>query len=394
VSEPSISLSRRDALSGGAAFSILMTVPSILHAQSAPIICPIVTARGRLWIGVEIDGQGPFPFIIDTGAHLSLIEEATAKRLRLPTAGYTRVNGVGGQETLRLYATHDVVIGGSIRDKDTVFAAMQRRVSPDAIGTLSAGIMTQLDSDMDFAAGEWRLYPDGRPGREGFTRVDSDITHVGSPEGSAYIFAHAAVNGQMVDFLLDTGAPQAIYLGPGATQRSGLWDDARPYVPMRRNGIGGAAERLSRLVRAESFQIGDVRFDRPLILLADPGQGDAKRLREGVIGLPVLEQLVLSTDVRARKLWVKGTGGTPPPERYGLSGLWLDTVRGKTIVSAVGTGSPARAAGVSVGDEIVGLPLAQAIRTLAQAPGTDISFTLRHADGRTETVGFRLAAYL
>jgi predicted aspartyl protease len=383
--------SRRNTILG--ALAAFLPFQRLMAQDAAPIVSKVTLAQGRLWVGVEIEGQGPFPFMIDTGAHLSLIEDATARRLKLDAVGRTRVNGAGGTETLPVYATGNLVIGGGIREKDAVFAAMTRRVSPEAIGTLSAGIMTQVDSDMDFAAGEWRLYPQGRGERTGFAAVPSSITHVGSPEGSAYIFAKGVLNGQWFDFLLDTGAPLSLYLGSSATKRSGLWDDNRPYAPMRRSGIGGTAGRLSRLVRADRFQVGDMLFEHPLVNVNDPDLNDDKKLREGIIGLPFLQRMTLSTDVKAGKLWVQGNGLPAVPERYGLSGLWLDEKRGATVVADVGTGSPAAKAGVQVGDVLANVPLAQAIRMIGQRPGTQIALTFARAGAAMEK-RFVLTPYL
>ena len=45
-------------------------------------------AAGRLMIvPVMVDGSGPYPFLLDTGATRSLVDEALADRLRLPSVG-------------------------------------------------------------------------------------------------------------------------------------------------------------------------------------------------------------------------------------------------------------------------------------------------------------------
>ena len=49
---------------------------------------PLRLAAGRLLIvPVTVDGSGPYPFLLDTGATRSLVDEALADRLRLPRAG-------------------------------------------------------------------------------------------------------------------------------------------------------------------------------------------------------------------------------------------------------------------------------------------------------------------
>ena len=49
---------------------------------------PLRVAAGRLLIvPVTVDGFGPYPFLLDTGATRSLVDESLADRLRLPRAG-------------------------------------------------------------------------------------------------------------------------------------------------------------------------------------------------------------------------------------------------------------------------------------------------------------------
>jgi len=49
---------------------------------------PLRLVAGRLLIvPVTLDGRGPYPFLLDTGATRSLVDEALADRLRLPPAG-------------------------------------------------------------------------------------------------------------------------------------------------------------------------------------------------------------------------------------------------------------------------------------------------------------------
>ena len=48
---------------------------------------------------VTINGHGPYPFIVDTGASISLISRSLAQQLGLPrTSGRLPVSGVGGTE--------------------------------------------------------------------------------------------------------------------------------------------------------------------------------------------------------------------------------------------------------------------------------------------------------
>jgi hypothetical protein len=56
--------------------------------EAGPRRIPLRIVAGRLLIvPVKVDGTGPYPFLLDTGATRSLVDETLADHLRLPRAG-------------------------------------------------------------------------------------------------------------------------------------------------------------------------------------------------------------------------------------------------------------------------------------------------------------------
>jgi len=77
----------------------------------------------RMTAPVRVDGRGPFPFIVDTGANQSVVSEELARRLHLPAGPSAPLNGVAGiQIAPTTVATLE--IGGSVpRGRDLVAPA-------------------------------------------------------------------------------------------------------------------------------------------------------------------------------------------------------------------------------------------------------------------------------
>ncbi|MEI9851738.1 MAG: hypothetical protein WDN24_13835 [Sphingomonas sp.] len=177
-----------------------------------------------------------------------------------------------------------------------------------------------------------------------------------------------------------------------AVRRSALWEDDRPWAPVQPSGIGGAGAK-SRLVRADAIDFGGgIKFPRPLLMLQDV---DARRggTADGIIGLGVLRQLNLSTDTRRDVLWVQRNALPPPPRRYALSGIWIEERKGALLVDQVGRGSPAEAAGVQVGDVVLGEQFRPLISKLGGPPGREVTIRIRRGpDERQATM--RLDPYL
>lgn len=87
----------------GCALSIVQTRP-VVNVAGKGISAPLQVqhdASGStvVLIQVTIDGQGPYPFAVDTGASVSLIDSGLARQLGLPKNGSTtQISGVGGTQ--------------------------------------------------------------------------------------------------------------------------------------------------------------------------------------------------------------------------------------------------------------------------------------------------------
>jgi serine protease Do len=385
-------LSRRKLLGTLAAAPLL--VHAGLRAQPARRVggARILVRDNRVWTQVRFGEQGPYAFVIDTGTFANLIRDDLARQLHFPALGQLNIRGVGGVDTMIRYRADGVHLG--MVDVGTlVFAGYGRdlNIHREASGALAANVLTFADADLDFEAGEWRIYPDGRGERPGYEMLDSQIRRAEPGRGASPLFVTICIGDQSYRLQVDTGAPGQIDLWGRGTRRSALWNDSGPYVPSRFYGIGGAGPR-TRIVRVPEVRIGSIRFERALVTLADPDVAESHD-SDGLIGLQLLERMNLSTDVRAGKLWAKRNALPQRPERYGLSGLWVDARGDKLVVTQLSPHSPAAEAGMRVGDEIRGVPLDQWVRQLARAPGTVVDVTYWR-DGQLHDTHLTLRPFL
>jgi serine protease Do len=201
----------------------------------------IAVENNRVMITVRLKGRGPYLFMIDTGSYLSLIRPDLAKALKLRTLAIEQTRGIGGSAAYNVFVADDVLIGRRVHQPEVVFSdAFKFGYGADIYGALAAGMLTAMDTDLDFDASVLRFYPDGRGERPGYVAIDSEIPRHDSPsQGSAKISATVLIDGRPIRCLLDTGAPHVLMLNQAAGRRLGLWNDMRPYAPSRPNGIVG-----------------------------------------------------------------------------------------------------------------------------------------------------------
>jgi serine protease Do len=200
------------------------------------------------------------------------------------------------------------------------------------------------------------------------------------------------IDGQPYRLAVDTGAPGSILLFPRAAARSGLFD-GRPYAPQIVGGFGGYSRKLGRRVRATKLEFGPLALKRPFVTVMDPKETMSFGL-DGLIGLPIISLFDVATEADAGKIWLARNSIKPTAEPYGRSGIWLAPKGTDTVVTEVGTGSPAAAAGVRVGDVLVGpKELGEAIKLLSGNAGQEITLSFRR-DGAVAERSMTLADYL
>lgn len=351
----------------------LLGVPAPLLSQRSPIEARMVVEDGRLWVGAQI-GDKALRFVVDTGAAGNFIRPEIAKSLGLTniSAGGT-VSGVGGKSSVvGAVEAKNVVIGGVVRQPRMQFSTYNVRIGgDDSAGLLAAGLVTAYDSDLllgDTMA-TWRIWLDGRTSVPDGKLLDGAMIRKKSErEASERIVVTAMIDGKPYRLMVDTGAPRSLLLFAKATVRSGLWD-APAWAPQRLRGFGGAADRLARVTRATRLDFGPLALKRPFVTLTDPGQAAFGDL-DGIIGLPLIMLFDWSIDPSRNRIWLKRNVRKPGADFYGRSGLWLKReADGSATVEAVGAGSPAAAAGVTVGTRVPGF-LSLLPRTNGEAGST------------------------
>ncbi len=106
-------------------------------------------------VDLTINGKGPYPFALDTGASLSLIDLQLAQRLGLPVAGSPEdITGVGGTQRVTPMSVSQWAMGAATLPARTITSASlsELRRSAGIVGLLGSDVLSAFNSvTIDYA---------------------------------------------------------------------------------------------------------------------------------------------------------------------------------------------------------------------------------------------------
>jgi hypothetical protein len=336
----------------------------------------------RIFIPATVEGR-PVKLLLDSGAGITVLDSAFAKRSGIKAGGSVGVMGVGGNTTMQLAPNIQVKLGGltlshitaGLIDMSGVAAGMGRPL-PLILGK---EVLNQLVVDIDFQRHKIAFRdPNGFSGSPGAVRLalgkhGDNRTVAVSVEGAAPV---------PFDFDLGNGSPLFIY---GAYRDSAHLLDGKPQSLTLTSGVGGA--KPDKMATVGSIALGGVQLTRVPAAFPDAGNdGVSSDRTAGNIGLPVFRRFRLVTDYPHNAIWLTPNANAlaePFPKRR--SGLMVEQAGDRLKVILVAPGSPAARAdwkegaeitaidGQKIGPGYLGSPLSH---WSEGAPGTEVTLSL------------------
>jgi|CXWL01.1.fsa_nt_gi predicted aspartyl protease len=234
------------------------------------LITPITLDRSdRMTLPVTIAGQGPFNFVVDTGAERTVLSRELAAQLGLQGAGQARVVGLAEAVMADLYHLDNIAVRDVTLASGTVPTFDQFDIGgPGLIGIDS---LENHKVVIDFVAGRMDIRPSERArGRSREADFDRDaIVVVARRRAGRMILSNATIGGQRIDIIIDTGAQSSI--GNLALQRLVLRSQRQVrtgLVPGELRSVTGAALTVERGI-IEHIAVNGVEFVNLPIAYAD-----------------------------------------------------------------------------------------------------------------------------
>lgn len=159
---------------------------------------------GRLTVPVRLGDQGPFRFLIDTGAQNTVVSSSLSDRLALPAGSPSTVIGVAGSLPVRTVEIDEISLGK--RSYYGLLAPVLERSDIGAEGILGLDSLQDQRVMIDFQKNLMAV-DDARAlgGDSGF-----EIVVTARRRSGQLIMANASIDGVRCDVVIDTGSDMSI----------------------------------------------------------------------------------------------------------------------------------------------------------------------------------------
>ena len=186
-------------------------------ASGAPagVIETAFDPASRMTAPVHLDGAGPFAFVVDTGANVSVVSAELAQRLGLPGAGAALVHGIAGTIETSLVRIGKLTVGQVSAAVRQAPILPRSRLGVD--GLLGMDVLRNRRLTMDFRRSRIEIAKSGpRPGAQPLRSLDKEDRRAPSFVVPARIrfgqlvIVDAEIAGVKVTAFLDSGSQNTI----------------------------------------------------------------------------------------------------------------------------------------------------------------------------------------
>ncbi|MFH1701645.1 MAG: retroviral-like aspartic protease family protein [Candidatus Zixiibacteriota bacterium] len=263
--------------------------------------------RGHITLKALVNGQGPFDFILDSGAGSSLLSQGTVQALGLEPFGALPARGVGGLNNITIVEIDSI----NIENLTLKYNRIGVYNSEPKTGNLFAGIdgilgydfisrfPLKIDFDRDILTA---YHKDLAPRNPRGIPINLDIQF-------QLPLINVEVDGMMTRTAIDLGAQVEFVMRSNAKAYSLIinkFDSSSQNL--RITGVGGV-ERV-KTARLDSIKIGRLIIENPKTLLFDTGNAfPLPDYIEGLIGLELLDDFNLFIDYNLRTIYFEARHG-------------------------------------------------------------------------------------
>lgn len=268
----------------------------------------------RMTVGVTIDGNGPYRFVVDTGSERTVVSRELASRLALRPAGPGRVQSI--TQTMPVDMVHIASLEMDNHRTADLRTPVMEAANLGGAGLIGIDSLQRRRVTIDFRRRQMTIQP---PSNTATRLSDNDIIVTARKRQGRLVIMDASVDGERVAIILDTGSQ--VTLGNEALKRRLFAREGwRPATQVEVYDVTGG-RIAATYTTTNVVRIASMKLKRMPIALADAqvfkelGFGDTPALLLGMDALKLFDKVSIDFAKRTARFALPETGARFAPIR-------------------------------------------------------------------------------
>lgn len=331
-------------------------------ASRKKLSIPFRFVRNSVIVPVNINGKGPYNFILDSGVGLMLITQPNlVDSLNIDYKRLVKIPGLGdgddaqayitGQIDVKIAGTQGYGISAAILKTDNL--NLSGFVGMPIHGLIGYEFFNNLVVQINLADTTLNIY---RPKDIHRIRKKGDKIPMVVEEKKPYIFTKVTLpdgSSSLNKLLVDLGAGHALSLDY-LIQKKGMPDK---FIAANL-GVGLNGPITGFIARAKQLDLGTYKIHQPLTSFPDGNNTNIKPSipRDGNVGMEILKRFKITFDYSGNAIYLKKAAKFREPFEHDMTGIeYYASGPGlqHVIISRVEPGSSGYEIGLERGDEII-----------------------------------------
>ncbi len=321
---------------------------------------PIELTANKPYARVQVNGRGPYWFLLDSGASFNVLDKDRATALGISASGRRQESGAG-EGTLTSGVANGVTLalsGLSIPSREirvlAVNAAISQAEGRIVDGLLGYDLFKQFVVEIDYWKGIVNLY---EPRSYAYSGDGERIPLRVLREHALVTATLILSDGRRVpgDFIVDTGWRSALTLNGPFSKVQRIWASLDKTIDAA-TGMGLGGPTKDTLGRINSLKLGRYLMSHPVTGLSKAQAGvSSEDGFAGIIGAEVLRRFKVVFDYSRKQMILEPNANFSEPYEFDMSGMFVmtdaerfDLIQVREVLQA----SPAFDAGIRPGDVI------------------------------------------
>ncbi len=275
--------------------------------------------KTRMTVDVRVNGQGPYRFVVDSGADTSVVGNRIARAQALPLGAPALLNAMTGSATVNRVLVDEIAFGPSIVRNLELPALEERNIGGEGMIGIDALVEQRLM--LDFEARTIKVEDARKP----VVRMDGEIVVTARRRRGQLILTEVKAAGLAVEAVVDTGSQ--ISIGNNALRDKLIRHHKDKFSSINITGVTGQTQEL-QVARIGEIRLGSVTLKNVPIAFAD-----VPPFR--VFGIADEPSLLLGTDLleifRRVSLDFKGRKVRFQLKKCGSTGISINTVASPSL---------------------------------------------------------------